>query len=288
MSSPSDGAGYGQGMRKAKLPLPAEMPKAPIYIISKGRASISGTHRELMLQEVPHRVVVEPQEEREYREHNPGIDLIVTPFSNLGQGGIPARNFVWDHAVAEGHSHHWILDDNIDCWRRRFPGEIIRSRINPAEAFAGIERFCARYENIGLAGCEYHMFSPPGSIKVPVQLNRRVFSNVYVNHAVAPARWRGRYNEDTDLSLQVLTSRYWCTFLFTHWLAHKEQSMKVAGGNTTELYADNGRLLMARSLERQWPRLVTTHRVYDRAHHLVRSWRFEQTPIPVQKDTPDG
>lgn len=45
--------------------------------------------------------------------------------------------------------------------------------------------------------------------------------------------------------------------------------------------SDDGRVKMARSLERQWPRLVTTHRIYDRAQHLVKSWRFAQTPIPV-------
>ncbi len=266
---------------KAALPLPDVMPQAPIYIISKGRFNYSGTHRDLQLNGVPHRVVVEPQEERLYREHNPGIDLIVTPFSNLGLGSIPARNFVWDHAVAEGHTHHWILDDNISSWKRRHPGDNLRARINPAEAFAGIEAFCSRYQNIGIAGCEYHMFAIAGSYQAPVSLNRRVFSNLYINHAITPARWRGRYNEDTDLTLQVLTTGYWCTLLFTAWLAHKEGTLRMKGGNTDELYADDGRVKMARSLERQWPRLVTTHRIYDRAQHLVKSWRFPQTPIPV-------
>jgi hypothetical protein len=219
-------------------------------------------------------------------QHNPGIALEVLPFSNLGLGSIPARNYAWDHAVAAGADHHWILDDNIRAYGRRFEGDHIRYQINAAEVFVGVETFCARYENIGLAGCEYHMFSPPGAHRTPVSLNRRVFSNLYINHAV-PYRWRGRYNEDTDLSLQVLSSGYWCTLLFNHWLAHKIPSMLVKGGNTDQLYApgskgeDDGRVKMARSLERQWPRLVTTHRIWDRAQHYVRSWNFAQTPIPA-------
>ncbi|MCP6324563.1 hypothetical protein NL453_29480, partial [Klebsiella pneumoniae] len=28
-------------------------------------------------------------------------------------GSIPARNFVWEHSISEGHKRHWILDDNI-------------------------------------------------------------------------------------------------------------------------------------------------------------------------------
>lgn len=262
------------------------LPAAPIYVISKGRAQYSHTHRMLNRYGVPHLVVVEPQEEDLYRQHNPGIQLEVLPFSNLGLGSIPARNHVWDHAVEAGADHHWILDDNICAYRQRFPGDHIRYQVSPAAAFHGVETFCARYENIGLAGCEYHMFSPPGAHKTPVSLNRRVFSNLYIDHRL-PYRWRGRYNEDTDLTLQVLSSGYWCTLLFNHWLAHKLPTLMVKGGNTDQLYApgtkgqDDGRVKMARSLERQWPRLVTTHRIWDRAQHYVRSWNFPQTPIPA-------
>jgi hypothetical protein len=43
----------------------------------------------------------------------------------------------------------------------------------------------------------------------PFYLNRRVYSITLVNNKT-PYRWRGRYNEDTDLCLQVL-SNDWCT-----------------------------------------------------------------------------
>jgi len=34
----------------------------------------------------------------------------VLPFSNLGLGSYPARNWCWEHAISEGHAFHWILD----------------------------------------------------------------------------------------------------------------------------------------------------------------------------------
>src|SRR5690606_34177307 len=101
---------------------------------------------------------------------------------------------------------HWILDDNLTFWaefRRSDPRR--RTRVNPLNALRGIETYTARFTNIGLAGCEYQMFNPPGSQPRPLSLNRRVYSNILIDHRIAPARWRGRYNEDTDLTLQVLT-----------------------------------------------------------------------------------
>jgi hypothetical protein len=43
----------------------------------------------------------EPQEEEIYAQHFGRERLLLLPFSNLGQGSIPARNWVWEHAKAE-------------------------------------------------------------------------------------------------------------------------------------------------------------------------------------------
>jgi hypothetical protein len=75
-------------------------PKYPIFVISKGRANRCLTARELTAMRVPFFLVVEPQEAAEYRAKWPSTRLIETPFSNLGQGSIPVRNFVWE--LAEG------------------------------------------------------------------------------------------------------------------------------------------------------------------------------------------
>lgn len=81
-------------------------PKYPIYIISKGRWESRLTVRSLDLINVPYRVVIEPQEYDKYAAVIDPKKLIVTPFSNLGQGSIPVRNFVWEHSINEGHKRH--------------------------------------------------------------------------------------------------------------------------------------------------------------------------------------
>lgn len=55
-----------------------------------------------------------------------------------------------------------------------------------------------------------------------------------------------RPNEDTDLSFRALKDGY-CTILFNAFLCDKAQTMTMKGGNTDELYKDDGRWLMAES-----------------------------------------
>ena len=84
-------------------------PKYPIYVISKGRYDTCHTAKFLIKDKVDFKLVVEPQEEEQYRK-NFGKHVTVLPFSNLGQGSIPARNWCWEDAKKNGHFRHWILD----------------------------------------------------------------------------------------------------------------------------------------------------------------------------------
>ena len=86
-----------------------ESTKYGIYIISKGRADSRLTSRTLEDIGADYRIVVEPQEYDEYAAVIDPKKILVLPFSNLGQGGIPARNWVWEHSISEGHKKHWIL-----------------------------------------------------------------------------------------------------------------------------------------------------------------------------------
>src|SRR5581483_7814808 len=87
------------------------IPKYPIYIISKGRWESRGTVKALDRINVPYRIVIEPQEYEKYAAVIDPAKILVLLFSNLGQGSIPARNWVWKHSICEGHQRHWILDD---------------------------------------------------------------------------------------------------------------------------------------------------------------------------------
>src|SRR5271157_1109261 len=93
-------------------------PNHPVYVISKGRAESRLTSRALEKIGVQYHIVVEPQERDAYAAVIDASKILVLPLSNLGQGSIPARNWVWDHAVSIGAKRHWILDDNISRFFR--------------------------------------------------------------------------------------------------------------------------------------------------------------------------
>ncbi len=247
----------------------SHQPKYPIYVISKGRWGAEGlTARFLIKDRVDFHLVVEPQEADLYAASFGRERLYVLPFSNLGQGSIPARNWVKEHSTAAGHERHWILDDNIRTVYRWYKGE--RIYCDSKIAFAAVEDFTDRYENIAISGLNYKMFAI-GKLP-PFFLNHHVYSFILLNNAI-PHRWRGRYNEDTDLCLQVLADG-WCTVLVNAFLADKMQTMKMKGGNMETLYRADGRLKMARSLERMWPGVVTTGRRYKRPQHKIKDeWR---------------
>jgi hypothetical protein len=254
-------------------------PRYPVYVPTKGRhrPELALTLRTLMRDEVPFFAVVEPQERDAYAELV-GDRLLVLPFQDLGLGSIPARNWIKDHATETGWNRHWQLDDNIIEFRRLYKGR--RIPCDAGVALRCCEDFSDRYENVAISGLNYQMFVT-AETKAPYQLNCHVYSATLINNAI-PHRWRGRLNEDTDLCLQVLADG-WCTVLINVFMANKLRTMASRGGNTDVLYQGDGRLEMARSLERAWPGVVTVDRRYGRPQHVV-NWRKFDTPLRRQPD----
>lgn len=246
------------------------IPKYPVYVISKGRWERRKTSRFLEKAATPYRIVVEPQERDAYASVIDPAKILTLPFSNLGQGSIPARNWVWEHSVSEGHARHWILDDNISGLS--YFNRNQRNYLRTGTGFAVMEEFVDRYSNVALAGPEYDFFMEKRQPhKYPARFNTRIYSFTLIDNSL-PFRWRGRYNEDTDLSLRCLKAGY-CTILFQVFLQKKAATMTCAGGNTDELYkqdaAFDGRLEMARSLQRQHPDVVKITRKWGRWQHQV-------------------
>lgn len=250
-------------------------PRYPIYVISKGRHATALTPLFLQRDGVPYKLVVEPQERDLYAARFGEANVLTLPFSNLGLGGIPARNWVWEHARAAGARRHWILDDNMRMVRRLFRGK--RIRCTSGKAFAAVEDFVDRYTNVAVAGLNYTMFVL-NDCPVPFYRNVHVYSCLLIDDMLTE-RWRGRYNEDTDLCLQVLAAGL-CTVLVNAFMVDKMQTMKMGGGNSSQLYQGDGRLKMARSLERVWPYVVEVDRRFKRPQHVVRyAWRRFDTPL---------
>lgn len=254
-------------------------PRYPIYIISKGRWDSRLTAKSLDAIGVTYRIVVEPEEYEQYAAVIPAERILTLPFSNLRQGSIPARNWVWDHSIAEGHARHWILDDNIKGFFRYNHNKALP--VKTGAIFAASEDFVDRYENVAMAGFHYEMFChwtrDRGKEKPAFYLNTRIYSCILLENTLSH-RWRGRYNEDTDLSLRLLKDGH-CTILFCAFCCGKQATMKMKGGNTEELYADNGRTLMAESLREQHPDVVTVIRRWNRDQHFVNYAPFKRNKL---------
>jgi hypothetical protein len=269
-------------------------PKYPIYIISKGRADSRLTSRSLEQMNVPYRIVIE---ESEYEDYAAVIDpkkILVLPKDfrenpkwaipdekGLIGGGIPARNWVWDHSVSEGHARHWILDDNIRQFYRLNRNS--KNKVMNGVCFRSCEDFSDRYENVKMSGMNYMYFCPASMKRPPYYLNTRVYSCILLSNDI-PHRWRGRYNEDTDLSIRILKDKY-CTLLFNNFLCGKSATMTMKGGNTEAVYAREGkddqgkgfdnRYQFAKSLYDQHPDCVEITQKWGRWHHHVDYSKFK-------------
>jgi hypothetical protein len=244
-------------------------PRYPVYIPSKGRWESRLTVRALEAKGIPYRVVVEPAEAAAYAEVIDPANILTLPgnLSEMGQGSIPARNWIWDHAVSEGHKRHWLIDDNIvNFYRlnlnRRIP-------VSSGTIFRCAEDFTDRYENVAFSGMNNIAFAPDRSDRIaPFTLNTRIYSITLINNA-APFRWRGRYNEDTDICLRALKAG-WCTIQFNAFLADKATTMKMRGGNTDTIYnTGDNRRAFAESLKEQHPDVVEVVWKFGRWHHSV-------------------
>ncbi len=257
-------------------------PRYPIYVISKGRWEKRYTVKALEEMKVPYRVVVEPTEYPEYTSVIEKEKLLILPsdFSKMKQGSIPVRNWVWAHSIKEGHDWHWILDDNI-TWFSRFNNNL-KIKCLTGTTFYIIEDFVNRYENIGQAGMNYEHLFPSLEPRRPIYFNTRVYSCILIRNDL-PYRWRGKYNEDTDLSLRILKGG-WCTALFYAFLIKKRPTLVDKGGNTDTIYnTGDERLGFAQSLAQQHPDCVKIVRRYNRWHHFVDYSKFKNNLL-IKKD----
>lgn len=209
-------------------------------------------------------LVLDPQYQRDY---DACVDL--EPGESRGSG--PARNFAWDHAISEGHAWHWVIDDNIYYFLRLQQNQ--RLRVADGSCFWLMEEWASRWKNLAMCGPHYKMFRPSRSKWPAIRMNSRIYSCNLIRNDV-PFRWRGRYNEDTDLSLRMLKAG-WCTALFNTFLAEKMSTQLLPGGNMEEIYKA-GTAAKSEMIVRLHPDVVRPVRKYGREHHYVDFRGFKQ------------
>jgi hypothetical protein len=261
----------------------------PIFIISKGRWKSPLTVRALeKMPDVHYYIVVEPKEADAYAKHLPDPSkMVVAPedFSERGQGSIPVRNYVWDLAIKWKTGRHWLMDDNIHAFFRL--NKNMHHKVRTGVVFAATEDFVDRYENVPIAGFSNTGLCKRGDKLPAFVLNSRVYSCTLIQNHIPELngeRWRGRYNEDTDLCLRVLKAGL-CTFQMVAFTADKSVTMKMKGGNTDELYAGDpkkigsGRWQMAESLRLQHPDVVKVGWRFNRWQHVVDYRPFKKNKL---------
>lgn len=252
----------------------ASKPMYPIYIISKGRYEVTLTADNFERSGLDYLIAVEPQEYDLYCNKLGANRVLKLPFSNLGLGSYPARNYCWEHAKANGYKYHWLFDDNVQNWAKWIDGK--RKKINDLlPAFLFVESYLHK-TNIDILGFE----EPNFVVKVPKKAfkhNCHVYSALLIKNDL-PYRWRLKYNEDVDLCLQVLHNGG-STASCVYYMADKvSTAQKQKGGNQTELYQGNApkkNLLKAKMLEAVWPQYAKTVIRFNRHHHLINWKQFK-------------
>lgn len=261
---------------------PPLLPKYPIFIISKGRWETRYTSKALEKMGVPYRIVVEPAERDRYAAVIDPAKLLVLPFDTDGMlGATPARNFCWETALAENSGRHWVLDDNIDGFFRL--NRNLKTPVADGTIFRVAEDFVDRYENVGQAGFHYFMFASRKSKVPPLTLNTRVYSCMLLRNDL-PFRFRGRFNDDTDMSLRILKAGY-STVLFSAFLAFKMTTQSVKGGLADTLYKiEDARKKGSEALRDLHPDVTKVTWKWGRWHHSVDYRPFRQNRLRPRID----
>lgn len=271
-------------------------PRYPIFIVSKGRWDNMLTARALDEMSVPYQLIVEGSERDQYAErHDCPIHVLPQQYLDLydtcddlgnakSKGPGAARNFAWDMAAADGFKRHWVMDDNLDAFH--YLNRNRKWEVRSGKTLAAAEDFVDRYSNVPVAGLNYYSFCKRTDAVPPFVANTRIYSCLLIEND-APYRWRGRYNEDTDLSLRVLKDGL-CTIQFNAFLCGKVTTQRMKGGNTKEFYDGEGTLPKSQMIADLHPDVAKVVWRFNRWHHHVDYKPFKKNALIRIMDVPEG
>ena len=269
----------------------------PVYIVSKGRSKNGLTWKALDKMGVGFKVIVEQSELEDYAKVVGLGRCLVLPqefldkydtCDDLGdsksKGPGAARNFAMQHSRTWGAKRHWVLDDNLDAFHYLTDNE--KFEVECSSTFAAAEDFVDRYSNIPVAGMNYYSFCKKTDRVPPLKFNTRIYSCLLIDN-YAGYDWRGRYNEDTDLSLRVLKDGL-CTVQFNAFLCGKVTTQRMAGGNSKEFYSGEGTLPKSQMLADLHPDVSKVVWRFNRWHHHVDYKVFESNEPIITSSVDDN
>ncbi len=266
-------------------------PKFPIYIVSKGRAESRLTVKSMIRMNLDFKIVIEEHDLESYEKVIDINRILVLPKKYLDEydtcdnrkgiskGPGAARNFCWQDSIDKGFTHHWVLDDNLDDFHRL--NKNMKIPVRSGATFKAAEDFVNRYDNVAISGFNYYSFCKSTDKVPPYVLNTRIYSCLLIKNSIN-YRWRGRYNEDTDLSLRVLKDGL-CTIQFNAFLCGKVTTQRMKGGNSEEFYNKEGTHNKSKMIADLHPDVARVKWLFNRWHHKVNYNKFKENKLILKK-----
>lgn len=254
----------------------------PVYVISKGRHDCCLTSEYLDMCEVKHYVVVEEHQKQDYMQtvgQSPYVTILTIPQRFFDEyetlvdfddktGPGAARNFCWWHSKQMGYYGHHVLDDNMRGFHML--SDNCKIKVRTGAFIRAMEEHFMAFDNLAMGGPCYTNFAPKNENRGCHIFNTRIYSWIMIRNDLWDKgfRWRGRTNEDTILSLDVLKAG-WATIQYYIYLQNKIATQSLGGGNTEEFYAKEGTLRKSQLLVDVHPDVSQLKYKFGRIHHEV-------------------
>jgi len=240
-------------------------PKYPIYVISYKRFNKKDclTPKFLEKMNLPYYICIRRDQKEDYKKfltEQGWTNWTILLCNSNELGSTIQRNTCWEHSVSSGFKKFWLLDDNMEGWT--YFNELKQVNINSPLCFTLLEDLIDNTNGkVGIISHNYTSDVPDGELRNPIQFNCKNYSSLLINTELLDPlniKFRLLYNEDVDLTLQVLSNGLY-TMGTNIFLVNKRPTNSNGGGNT-EIYGKktdqvNKFLQKYLCLENQWKHL---------------------------------
>lgn len=281
-----------------------QTPKYPLYIVSYGRFKhCFYTVQNLEDMKLNYYLCIQNKQEQDYldmlNDNNFKFCLGILLSENTTQGGTKQRNLCIKHALDNNFKKCWILDDNIRGWY--YINENISHKITNGFAFKTLEDFMENIkEPVAIMSHSYLFDIRKNQLIPPFSVNHKNYSSLLldldllIKHKI---KFRLKYNEDVDLTLQALTNGLY-TVGTNFIVADKSPTKTCKGGNTETVYAGDKFMEKFNGLYDKWKNtpigqfieLVYKH-TDGRPHHwvnynqIIKYLGLKSDITPIRKGT---
>ena len=224
-----------QVIEKYVFKYPSEIPKYPIYVVSYKRSHLrGGTIDHLEKMGLKYYVCIQKRERQYYEEARTknnwtGCTLLYS--CDTDDGSTQQRNTCWEHSLGISNKF-WLLDDNIAGWCYYNLMNIVK--IHDPRVFTELEKLIDNIlEPVGLISHNYTFDVRETNMRSPIQINTKNYSSCLINTKLLgdDIRFRLKYNEDVDLTLQILKRGY-KTISMNIFTCNKNPTTANSGGNS--------------------------------------------------------